>query len=466
MVNLLKNKISDFITANKSNIQNWKIFLEKKILPKQYFNSKNNFLYENYIKEEVLKNKKEPDLLILNLIPFILEADLKFFINEGFSKNQFGFYFKREDNYPNNQIEPIEILFNEYSYHIVVSEQYYKLYKDYLYDYLYSEDNEEDPSNLQLDNCIGTPGNDNMDYYSQTMKYYCKMIEPIKDVQYCNICNENGEFICLNEIIPKKEICKSCFMKYIGKVMKKRAKNMISENFKFIEYYLRDIPLCEFEYQGNMIKICLTSIEFHILFREKMIEYLRKCIESTCFSCLESFIDNSSDVFHFECDCQECHNCFLKKFAQIKYKYMNYYERKNSKGNYKTDCGKIIDSQDYIESLVENESEIKLMKEESETRLKGYCEDHCLNCGIDRNSIDERSVSSDYGKKANTFFKYQHFICSGCNKELRGSAQIRGDESSFFVDCKICGEKHKLIFENTLKNRNDDRACSDGCIIF
>ena len=96
---------------------------------------------------------------------------------------------------------------------------------------------------------------------------------------------------------------------------------MINEEFNYIEYYLRDIPLIYSQKYNNYTN--LNSAEFYFLFNCNIFTYFRGIIRKLCDVC-----GKSKKLIHKACRCKICLECAKNEIGNsILYSnlFFNYY---------------------------------------------------------------------------------------------------------------------------------------------
>lgn len=85
---------------------------------------------------------------------------------------------------------------------------------------------------------------------------------------------------------------------------------MIAENFKYLEFYLRDIPLTSNE--DNEF-IFLSPPEFYCLFECNIYTYFRNLILNLCDRCRKF----KNKIITKECGCKRCLDCAKIEIKRI-----------------------------------------------------------------------------------------------------------------------------------------------------
>jgi hypothetical protein len=82
----------------------------------------------------------------------------------------------------------------------------------------------------------------------------------------------------------------------VDNILIKRYENMLKEKFKFIEFYLKEIPLIHIEDSNKDIN--LSSNEFFYLFNQNLFTYFRNLIKGICDLC-GKFIKNKKIINNY-----------------------------------------------------------------------------------------------------------------------------------------------------------------------
>ena len=239
----MRVQIKKFITINKDIFTYDKYCKKYKLISEEYYDINNKiFLYENYINENVLVDQLEPSLFIISLVPYIFNINLNLYINEISSFKELNdSLFNKITLNQNNKII-INILYTSFSYHIIEMEP------NKIPEYITPD----------LSNIFNLTNIDN----SEEKGNYIQEIHKNNYNEKCDICS-GTTFIKLKKI-SKNEICLNCFKKTINELFKQRYNYMKKEQFKYIEYYLREIPLTYSNNINNFI-LYFNIIYFLIL---------------------------------------------------------------------------------------------------------------------------------------------------------------------------------------------------------
>lgn len=200
----------------------------------------------------------EPSLFIISIIPYAFNVNLNLYINELSSNRGIENNFDCDKFSLNEGHTMVNILYTSFSYHLIEKEKNNNSYKD-----------SHDLSNIfnitKVSNLINLKNN--------------YIIEVKKDVKrQCKKC-QCTKFIKLINI-NKNEICSICLIKTIEEIFEQRYSYLINEEFNYIEYYLRDIPLIYSQKYNNYTY--LNSAEFYFLFNCNIFTYFRGIIRKLC----------------------------------------------------------------------------------------------------------------------------------------------------------------------------------------
>ena len=416
----MRVQIKKFITINKDIFTYDKYCKKYKLISEEYYDINNKiFLYENYINENVLVDQLEPSLFIISLVPYIFNINLNLYINEISSFKELNdSLFNKITLNQNNKII-INILYTSFSYHIIEMEP------NKIPEYITPD----------LSNIFNLTNIDN----SEEKGNYIQEIHKNNYNEKCEICS-GTTFIKLKKI-SKNEICLNCFKKTINELFKQRYNYMKKEQFKYIEYYLREIPLT---YSNNINNyIYLTSSEFYFIFQYNIFSYFRKLIENMCDICCNIYFNK---IINKNCKCKRCIKCAKKEINdnivlndfEIKFIYKNKL--------IKCECGKEIKQLDYMSQIVNILSGQKKEEYENEAkkRISNYIKNYCMCCGTKINVYDKEN--ENYSKFNFENNNYEHLICKKCYKD------INSNNKNYF--CIICQEMHINIKEKKKVNNN------------
>ena len=411
----MKLQIKNFIINNKNIFTYEKYCKNSKLIEEKYY--KNGiFLHEEYIFNNVLINQMEPTLFIISLVPYVFNVSMNLYINEKNHKFE-KICFDLKDKY--DTYITISILYSSFSYHIV-----------------------ERHSNLNKE------GKQNIDY-ADTLNLNNKIMEDKKEEEYmvnnnkgtvCNNCKKS-KFIILKNI-NKYEVCLNCLKETINEILIERYEKMIFERFKYLEFYLRDIPILYTDNDSNNYRF-LSPPEFYFLYKKNLFTYFRDLIDNICVYCRKY----KNNLIEKKCGCKYCIEDLQKEITFIPIlDFEKEYLFKNNKKKCK--CGM---ENDFIELAMQlynkydNKEKDKIKKSYNE-RIVKYCKKYCMYCGKDlkRNAIGnekraKETIKFNIGEKENV----EHCICEEC--------QIKMKSNNLSDVCIICGEKHN----NNENNKNE-----------
>ena len=415
----MRLRIKRFIEINKDIFTYEKYCLKYKLIKEKYYDGEEKvFIYEKYIKENVGVNKMEPSLFIISIIPYAFNVNLNLYINELSSNNGI------ENNCYCNKISlneghtMVNILYTSFSYHLIEKEKNNNSYKD-----------SQDLSNIF-----------NITKVSDLINLKNNYIIEIKkdDKTQCKKCHCTKFIKLIN--ISKNEICSNCLIKTIEDIFEQRYSYMINEEFNYIEYYLRDIPLISQKYNNYTN---LNSAEFYFLFNCNIFTYFREIIRKLCDIC-----GKSKKLIHKACRCKICIECAKNEIGNklLLSEFEKNYIFKNEK--IKCKCGKELE-ENYRNELwnllnIEEKSEIEI---DSNNRNQNYIKICCMLCGDisnNKNNPEEEKHFSKYNLINNIGEIKEHLICINCLKKI--------DEKALSIYCLICQENHSKDIENKDKN--------------
>ena len=404
----MRIQIKNFITINKDIFTYEKFCKETNLIEEKYYN-KGIFICDKYFSNNLLVNQKEPTLFIISLVPYVFNICMDLYINEKkYSFNKIS--FKLKEKIDNTEI--IQILYSSFSYHIIENNSNFRNSKI---------------KNIDSANTLNT---------QQNFKDFKidKYVDIINDEKKCNSCHES-KFILL-KYISKNPVCLKCLKQTINEILIKRYKKMINERFKYLEFYLRDIPINE---RGNNNFIFLSPPEFYCIFGNTIYNHFRYLIEKLCVNCLK--YDNF--LIRKKCGCLICLKDARHSVKEIP---ILYFEKNKMFKDEKVECicGK---SNDYVELALSiydklDENEKNKIKESAEERFDIYIKNYCMSCEID---LKTDSIGND--KKKYEIMNFgpktkKHLICEECFSHNHQN-----------ILCKICGDVHEK--ENNDEHKNN-----------
>ena len=403
----MKLQINHFIKINKDIFTYEKYFKNKKLIEEEYYED-GKFLYEKYANNNLFINQMEPSMFIISLVPYVFNVSMNLYIKEkNYSFEKICFDLK--ENIQTN----ISILYSNYSYHIL--------------------DNNLADNNKLKDFDLANTLDLKKSYFQNFNKNDYISIEEKK----CNICKNLKLIRFLKKLQNiNSSICLNCLKNTIKEILIKRYDKMIAENFKYLEFYLRDIPLTSNE--DNEF-IFLSPPEFYCLFECNIYTYFRNLILDLCDLCREF----KNKIITKECGCKRCLDCAKKEFNFDK-NYLN-------KNDFMIcQCRKKINTFKYSRIINDNldEKGKKDIKEKIE-KIKQQLQNYCMYCGtkLNNNNIGSEKFSPIKIKVELNRQLIYHYICLNC-KNKKNSSDI----------CIICEQKHEKveIEENEKSQKKDD----------
>ena len=403
----MKLQINHFIKINKDIFTYEKYFKNLKLIEEEYYED-GKFLYEKYANNNLFINQMEPSMFIISLVPYVFNVSMNLYIKE---KN-YSFVkicFDLKENIQTN----ISILYSNYSYHIL-------------------DNNLADNNKLKDFDLANT-----LDLKNSYFKNFNKNDYISIEGKNCNICN-NPELIRFLKKLQNinSSICLNCLKSTIDEILIKRYDKMIAENFKYLEFYLRDIPLTSNE--DNEF-IFLSPPEFYCLFECNIYTYFRNLILDLCDLCREF----KNKIITKECGCKRCLDCAKKEFNFDK----NYLKENDLMA---CQCSIKINTVKYSRIINDNldEKGKKDIKEKIE-KIKQQLQNYCMYCGtkLNNNNIGSEKFSPIKIKVELNRQLIYHYICLNC-KNKKNSSDI----------CIICKQKHEKveIEENEKSQKKDD----------
>ena len=407
----VKTRIKKFLKDNYDKFDCDKYCQKNKLINSNYFFPLNKkFDYELYLKDNLFIDQMEPSLFIISIIPYIFNITLNLYINEE-SLNEL-------DNdepltkiviNPGNTEMTINILYSSFSYHII--------------------------ENMLIDNDLQINIKKQFDicnifnYTQHNAKIYEYQDEYIKKItkEKCKKCN-NTDYIIIKNVCNNYPICSFCFRNMVDNILINRYKNMLKEKFKFVEFYLKEIPLIHIEDSNNYIN--LSSTEFFYIFNQNLFTYFRNLIKGICDLCGKFF--KNKKIINKKCGCKRCIDCAKKECNII---YFNNFEKKYIKFDLvKCKCGKDIEKNQYasqIYNMLSGEQK-RFCEKKAKDRIKDYYDYYCMQCG-------KKFGIEDSTRKIN-FENIEHKLCENC---------FYSNNQNKNILCVICNKMH--IFKEDLK---------------
>ena len=418
LILFVKNQIKKFLKDNHDKINYDKYCIKNKLINSNYFFPVNKkFDYELYLRENLFIDQMEPTLFIISIIPYIFNITLNLYINEEsqneFNENDDELLTKMLINEGNTEMT-INILYSSYSYHIIEN----KL----------NEDDLQINIKKQFDVC-------NIFNYTQhnahINEYEKEYIEKLKK-EKCKKCHKT-EYIIIKNVCKNYPICLHCFRDMVDNILIKRYKNMLIEKFKFIEFYLKEIPLINIEDSNNYIN--LSSNEFFYLFNQNLFTYFRNLIKGICDLCGK--FSKNKKIINKKCGCKCCIACAIDECDII---YFNNFEKNyiNKTDLIKCNCGKDIEKNQYASQIYNMlSSDQKIFHEKkAKNRIKNYLSLYCMICG--------RKLGIGKSIKIINIENNEHKLCENCTNIINSKDKK--------IICVICNKEH--ILKDGLKMSN------------
>ena len=425
----MKLQINHFIEINKDKFTYEKYCINKKLIDEKYYED-GKLLYEKYVNNNLLINQMEPSLFIISLVPYVFNVSMSLYIKEkkySFEK----ICFDLKENIQTN----ISILYSSYSYHII-------------------ENNLVD-NNILKDFDLANTLDLKKSYFKNFNKNDYISIEEKK----CNICN-NPKLIRFIKKIQNINslICLSCLKSTIDDILIKRYDKMIAENFKYLEFYLRDIPLTSNE--DNEF-IFLSPPEFYCLFECNIYSYFNKLIINICDLCRKF----KNKIITKECGCKRCLDCAKKEINRNLTLDKNYL---NKNDFMICQCSMKIDTVKYSKIINDNldENEKISVKEKMDLN-KHQFKNCCMYCGTNLNTIGNKNLRSGIIKVKFNGKLIEHYICINCEGKKNSSdiciiSQQKHEKDKIEKD----GENQEDVTKNKAnyekKTKEDKKIIIDG----
>ena len=437
MIKYMKFKLGNFISDNYT-LFNYNELISNKILSKKYFNKDlKNFNFNKYLNERLLMMQTDPDFFIFLISSLTFNCNVKLYINEAFGELQL--------------IHDNKINENEINIHLIYSEKNFQI--AYLNDYYNNNINELSYKIYENENI----DNDNI------IKLFCDNIT-------CEKCLKESKEIILEKILPNFPICQNCLINNINKVLSNRIKYFSKDNYKYQEYYTRDIDLYIENNLEENNKLKLSIPEFKYLFGENnnIISQMIFLMNNSCLICGNLF-EKENDFLIMNCNCKLCKNCIgeiILKDTDDKIILLTFEKIKLNIKPTICSCGNPFDLDDAILKLY-NEEELKKYKEKANQRLIKFCFKYCMIClkKNDMNFFNVEILKDKNNNDNNNTFDYNctnenHILCNNCFFNLEEIAESENQKNiddddylSLEIDCCICYRKHLIKL-----NKNDKKS--------
>ena len=436
----MKLQINHFIEINKDKFTYEKYCINKKLIDEKYYED-GKLLYEKYVNNNLLINQMEPSPFIITLVPYVFNVSMNLYIKEknySFEKICFDLKESIQTN--------ISILYSTYSYHII-------------------ENNLDDNNNLKDFDLANT-----LDLNESYFKNFNKNDYISFEDKKCIRCNNTKMIRFIKKLQNINSlICLNCLKNTIDEILIKRYDKMIAENFKYLEFYLRDIPLTSNE--DNEF-IFLSPPEFYILFDCNIYSHFRNLIINLCDRCRKF----KNKIITKECGCKICLDC-AKKEINSNLVLTNFDKNVLNKDDFMTcQCNIKINTVKYSRIIKDNldEEEKKNLKKKKDLKMKQQFKSYCMYCGIKlkNNNIGSENLCSGIIKVKFNGKVIEHYICRNCYKK-----------KNLPDKCIICQQKHeKDEIEKFEENQEKDETkkkinpkkrkieetvpCYEKCIIY
>ena len=395
----MKSYIKKFLYNNSDIFDIDEYCIKHNLILNDYYKDE-KFNYESYIKDNLLIEQMEPSLFIISIVPYVFNVTLNLYINEEGTSNEeeINQLIKIEIN-PNSDMV-INILYSSYSYHIIEN------------DINFTDIDINMKIQYDIYNIFNYTIKEEIKNYDNGNQYIIK----IKDNQ-CEKCNKN-EYIIIKNINNDFKVCLNCFKEIVDKVLINRYKNMLIEKFKYIEFYLKEIPLIYLENSNDYIY--LSFIEFFYIFHQNLFTYFRNLIKNICDKCGKYF--KNKKIINKICGCIHCIDCAKQECGNIL--FFNNFEKQYIYNNdiIKCNCGKEIEKINYVSQIynILNSEAKDIAEKEAKERIKKYIKEYCMIC---RKKYDKNKISL----KPQIFYSYnvmnkkneniQHQICEECKNK-------------------------------------------------
>jgi hypothetical protein len=395
----MRIQIKSFIINNKDYFTYENYCKQNKLIEEKYYKDE-KFLYKEYINNNVLINQKEPTLFIISLVPYVFNVSMNLYINEKNYKFE-KICFDLKINFDTNIT--ISILYSSFSYHIIESNSNYI---------------NEEKDNIDF--------SDTLNLNNKNIKFKVEnYIVNVNGKKVCENCKKS-EFVLLRHI-SQHSVCLNCLKKTINDILIERYGKMIIEKFRYLEFYLRDIPIKNYNDNDLINYIFISPPEFYCLSKSNIFTYFRNLIENICVHCRKFH----NILIEKNCGCKYCIKGLQKEINSIPLiDFEKNYIYKNKK--IKCQCGK---DDDYVELALKlydkyDKKEKDKIKKSYDLRINNFCKNYCMFCGT-----VQKTNSIGKAKKDITKIKLddiEHLICENCQKDKQLSDL-----------CLICRKRHK-----------------------
>ena len=384
--------------------------------------------------ESVLVLGKEPEFVLVMLLPYIFNVNLKLIWIDGTPSNHNTGYVNLSDEATTTTTTTFPVIYIGYFF-----SSYYPLYP---VSSSYNNNNNERSLQLQLR----------------------KLTYISNERSMCDVCKSPTLNVYL--LCKRCYMCMECLNTHVNAVLSKRAVNLYKNKYNGFEHSTQAIPL-----KGNY---SLSNREFMELYSDNYIlNTLNEFICGLCFSCFENKDTHELNVLN--CSCRYCKTCLQIKIEKAtKGLYvLNQYERSNFEKMI-CECNNDFNIEEAITLIhvVDKEMKVTAAKE----RMRVYVQTKCALCGSDvRKCCDNNTPTPTMKDCVNhhviTIIKEEddvdneHLICENC---MKTTTQTHGND---VLMCVICDKEHVVDGDmlmsprKRMKNENGG-CCNDKCIIY
>ena len=375
--------------------------------------------------ESVLVLGKEPEFVLVMLLPYIFNVNLKLIWIDGTPSNHNTGYVNLSDEATTTTTFPVIYIGYFFS-------SYYPLYP------------------------LSSPYNNN-----ERALQLRKLTHISNERSMCDVCKSHTLKVYL--LCKRCYMCIECLNAQVNAVLSKRAVNLYKNKYNGFEYSTELIPL-----KGNY---SLSNREFMELYSDNYIlNTLNEFICGLCFSCFENKDKHELNVLN--CSCRYCKTCLQIKIEKAtKGLYvLNQYE----KGNFEKmicECNNDFNIEEAITLIhvVDKEMKVTAAKE----RMRLYVQTKCALCGSDvRNCCEDTPTPTMKDCvnhhvitiKGEDDVDSEHLICENC---IKTTTQVQGNNA---LMCVICDKEHVVDGDTLMsprkrmKNENGG-CCNDKCIV-
>ena len=434
LVYFVKYCLKQFITDNYIlfNID----YLNEIISSSKYINNLNNqFDYQNYIQEKIMRAKDEIhyEVLIYFLLPLIFPINLIIYTNSITKMNKI--IFKNNSSNNKNNIFDIELNVKFGNISIIYNDKYFNKFKDVI---PYTNE-----FNFPVDKIKKIPNKKEDQSQTQNIK--------------CNVCNNNPDnFI---QVGPKiKPLCEKCFINSINKVINKRYTLLKDDLFFHEEFYCSKIKLTNA--LENNLYLSLNDVKILLPNHNDLSYEIRILIikNKKCDLCSQNFKHSKYSICLYPCGDIICDKCFIKYINNATHKrvILNNFEIKTENFEYicpNPSC-KISKIQNIDRYIFLYFSGVEEFSRKAEERLEIQAKKICCICKkVNNKYFFDVEINKNKGKR-----NLKHAICKDGKKKLDNSSKIR-HQTKFM--CEFCEEYH--IYNSLNLQINKDREKNESC---